>query len=74
MRVLETGAVNGARGQAGLAAFRNWSLLVLLTAVANGTIPNSGSQNEITLSLSMTHTASAGMVDFSAPSKYGWCL
>ena len=36
--------------------------------------PTRGFQNEITLSLSMTHSAKAGMVDFSAPSKYGWFL
>jgi hypothetical protein len=29
-------------------------------------------QNVSTLSLSMTHLASAAIVDFSAPSKYGW--
>src|SRR3990167_436606 len=42
MRVLETVAVNGTSGQALLAAFSHLSLLVILTAVSNGTMPNSG--------------------------------
>lgn len=74
MRVLETVAVNGARGQAGLAAFGHLSLLVILLRFQTATLGSGLFQNEITLSLSMTHSASAGMVDFSAPSKYGWFL